>query len=67
MYQIKNVQMNNNVVMVNPKQLVLSQMSQKDSLEIQRREKNTYYSKIIGINEIMGINEIIGINTEKNI
>lgn len=61
MYQIKNVQMNNNVVMVNPKQLVLSQMNQKDSLEIQRREKNTYYSKIIGINEI------IGINTEKNI
>lgn len=67
MYQIKNVQMNNNVVMVNPKQLVLSQMNQKDNLEIQRREKNTYYSKIIGINEIMGINEIIGINTEKNI
>ena len=61
MYQIKNVQMNNNVVMVNPKQLVLSQMNQKDSLEIQRREKNTYYSKIIGINEI------IGINTKKNI
>ena len=47
MYQIKNVQMNNNVVMVNPKQLVLSQMNQKDNLEIQRREKNTYYSKII--------------------
>jgi hypothetical protein len=61
MYQIKNVQMNNNVVMVNPKQLILSQMIQKDSLEIQRREKNTYYSKIIGINEI------IGINVEKNI
>ena len=61
MYQIKNVQMNNNIVIVNPKQLVLSQMIQKDSLEIQRREKNTYYSKIIGINEI------IGINTEKNI
>lgn len=61
MYQIKNTQMNNNVVIVNPKQLVLSQLRQKDTLEIERREKNTYYSKIIGINEI------IGINTKKNI
>jgi hypothetical protein len=61
MYQIKNTQMNNNVVIVNPKQLVLSQLRQKDTLEIERREKNTYYSKIIGINEI------IGIKTEKNI
>ena len=61
MYQIQNMQRNNNVVIVNPKQLVLSQLRQKDTLEIERREKNTYYSKIIGINEI------IGINTKKNI
>ena len=55
MYQIKNTQMNNNVVIVNPKLLVLSQSKQKDTLEIERREKNTYYNKIIGI------------KTEKNI
>lgn len=61
MYQIKNTQMKNNVVIVNPKHLVLSHLRQKDTLEIERREKNTYYSKIIGINEI------IGIKTEKNI
>lgn len=47
MYKIQNIQMNNSVVIVNPKQLVLSQ---KDTLEIEQREKNTYYSKIIGIN-----------------
>ena len=64
MYQIQNMQRNNNVVIVNPKQLVLSQSRQKDTLEIERREKNTYYNKIIGI---IGINEIIGIKTEKNI
>ena len=50
MYQIQNMQRNNNVVIVNPKQLVLSQLRQKDTLEIERREKNTYYNKIIGIN-----------------
>ena len=44
------IQMNNNVVIVNPKLLVLSQSRQKDTLEIERREKNTYYNKIIGIN-----------------
>jgi hypothetical protein len=61
MYQIQNMQRNNNVVIVNPKQLVLSHLRQKDTLEIERREKNTYYNKIIGI---IGI---IGINTKKNI
>ena len=61
MYNVQNIQMNNSVVLVNPKQLVLSQSRQKDTLEIERREKNTYYSKIIGINEI------IGIKTKKNI
>ena len=61
MYKIQNIQGNKNVVIVNPKLLVLSQSRQKDTLEIERREKNTYYSKIIGINEI------IGINTKKNI
>ena len=58
MYKIQNIQGNNNVVLINPKQLVLSQLRQKDTLEIERREKNTYYSKIIGINEIIGINQI---------
>jgi len=44
------IQMNKNDVIVNPKLLVLSQSRQKDTLEIERREKNTYYNKIIGIN-----------------
>ena len=55
MYQIQNMQRNNNVVIVNPKQLVLSQSRQKDTLEIERREKNTYYNKIIGINQLKNI------------
>ena len=50
MYKIQNIQGNRNVVIVNPKLLVLSQSRQKDTLEIERREKNTYYNKIIGIN-----------------
>ena len=49
------IQMNNNVVIVNPKLLVLSQSRQKDTLEIERREKNTYYNKIIGINQFKNI------------
>jgi hypothetical protein len=56
MYKIQNIQGNKNVIIVNPKQLVLSQSRQKDTLEIERREKNTYYNKIIGINGIIGIN-----------
>jgi hypothetical protein len=44
MYKIQNIQRNNSVVIINPKQLVLSQ---KDTLEIERREKNTYYNKIM--------------------
>jgi hypothetical protein len=49
------MQRKNNVVIVNPKQLVLSQSRQKDTLEIERREKNTYYNKIIGINQLKNI------------
>ena len=52
MYKIQNIQGNNNVVIVNPKLLVLSQ---KDTLEIERREKNSYYNKIIGINQLKNI------------
>ena len=55
MYQVKNTQMNNNIIIVNPKQLVLSQLRQKDTLEIERREKNSYYNKIIGINQLKNI------------
>ena len=47
MYAVQNIKKNNNVVIVNPKKLVLSHLVQKDTLEIERREKNTYYSKII--------------------
>lgn len=45
-YNVKNIQ-KNNVVIVNPKLLVLSISKQKDTLEIERREKNTYYNKIL--------------------
>ena len=55
MYKIQNIQGNNNVVLINPKQLVLSQSRQKDTLEIERREKNSYYNKIIGINQLKNI------------
>ena len=47
MINIQNIKRNNNVVIVNPNQLVLSHSRQKDTLEIERREKNTYYNKII--------------------
>jgi hypothetical protein len=46
-YNVNNIKNNNIVVIVNPKQLVLSQYKQKDTLEIERREKNTYYNKIL--------------------
>jgi hypothetical protein len=44
---IQNVQrFSNNVVIVNPKLLILTS---NNTLEIERREKNTYYNKIIGV------------------
>ena len=43
---IQNVQrFSNNVVIVNPKLLILTP---NNTLEIEQREKNTYYNKIIG-------------------
>jgi hypothetical protein len=53
-----NVQ-NNNLIIINPKLLILNDHSdnQSDNQEIERREKNTYYNKIININ----------IDNEKNI
>ena len=57
MYKIQNIQGNKNVVIVNPKLLVLSQSRGKDTLEIERREKNTYYNKIIGIKQFKNIYE----------
>jgi hypothetical protein len=50
MYTIfqKNIQtIPNNLVIVKSSELSLSHSRQKDSLEIERREKNTYYNKII--------------------
>ena len=47
MYTVKNIQNNKSVVIVNPKLLIFSHLKQKDTLEIERREKNTYYNKII--------------------
>ena len=54
-HNVKNIQNNNNLVIVNPKKLVLSQLRQKDTLEIEKREKNTYFNKIIGINLLKNI------------
>lgn len=53
-----NVQ-NNNLIIINPKLLILNNHSDNhyDNQEIGRREKNTYYNKIININ----------IDNEKNI
>lgn len=41
---------NNNLIVINPKLLILDNNNPKDYLEIERREKNTYYNKIININ-----------------
>ncbi len=63
MQNIQNIQKNNNLVIVNPKRLILNEKIQKDTLEIERREKNTYYNKIIGINN----KQQISITNKKNI
>ena len=52
MYNIKNIQNNNNLVIVNSKKLILNEKYTKDCLEIERREKNTYYSKIVSVKYI---------------
>jgi hypothetical protein len=58
MYTIfqKNIQtIPTNLVIVKSSELSLSHSRQKDTLEIERREKNTYYNKIIGINQLKNI------------
>ena len=64
MYNIKNIQNNNNLVVVNSKKLILNENYTKDCLKIERREKNTYYSKIVGVKYINNNNNN---NNNKNI
>jgi hypothetical protein len=40
----------NNLIILNPKKTILNPNLQEDKIEIDKREKNTYYNKIIKIN-----------------
>ena len=40
----------NNLIIFNPKQMVLNPKNRLEKIEIQKREKNSYYNKIININ-----------------
>lgn len=40
----------NNLIILNPKKMILEPKLQKDKVEIDKREKNTYYTKIIKTN-----------------
>ena len=42
----------NNLIILNPKKIILNPNLQQDKIEIDKREKNTYYNKIIKINKI---------------
>jgi hypothetical protein len=41
----------NNLIVLNPKYVILDKSNQVDLTEIKRRENNTYLIKIIGYNE----------------
>ena len=41
----------NNLIVLNPKNLVLEKTKPRDLVEIKRKENNTYLVKIIGYNE----------------
>lgn len=47
---IKNM-LRNNLIVFNPKYVVLDKSNTGDQAEIKRRENNTYLIKIIGYNE----------------
>jgi hypothetical protein len=40
---------NNTVIYLHTKQLILNKNNKYDLIEIEKREKNTFYNKIIGI------------------
>lgn len=40
----------NSLIILNPKQMYLNPRLPKDKMEIENREKNTYYNKIINLN-----------------
>jgi hypothetical protein len=41
----------NNLIVINPKLIILDKLKQKDYDEMKRKENNTYLIKIIGYNE----------------
>jgi len=41
----------NNLIVINPKLIILDKFKQNDYHEIKRKENNTYFIKIIGYNE----------------
>ena len=43
---------NNSIVLLDMRKLVLNKSTLYDRLEIEHREKNTYYNKIIDISEV---------------
>lgn len=42
---------NNNLVIINPKQLILTKTNKLDNYIIDKKENNTYYNKIINIQQ----------------
>jgi hypothetical protein len=42
----------NNLIIFNPKQLVLNPNIHSDKIEVKKRENNSYYNKIINLNII---------------
>lgn len=44
------IMLKNNLIILNPKKTILNPNLEQDKIEIDKREKNTYYNKIIKIN-----------------
>jgi hypothetical protein len=45
----------NNLIILTLKREILNKTNNKDIIEIESREKNTYFNKIVGYNEKMDI------------
>jgi len=57
----------NNLITFNPKKQILNRNNLQDKIEIGKREKNTFYNKIIDINCIIDINNVIDINDKEKL
>jgi len=55
---VKNM-LRNNLIVFNPKYVILDKSNIADQAEIKRRENNTYLIKIIGYNEKIIKNKIL--------